>query len=157
MGYSEPLCPQLWVMEKQQHSTACFHTQVPRELLHNSLVSQVHFSKSVITGKKSQVLSENSEFSLHTHLLPVESCQTTPCKTCLQNLLWMTHSYVSWKNWANGQELRLARVPGSWTIWPGRSQCTEPFLSSLQVDLGLSKIVSCGVCKTSLHPSSKDA
>lgn len=34
---------------------------------------------------------------------------------------------------------------------------SEPFLSSLQVDLGLSKIVSRGVCKTSLHPSSKDA
>ena len=80
-------CPQLWVMEKQQHSTACFHTRVPRELLHNPLISQVHFAKSVIMGKKSQVLSENSEFSLHTHSLPVESCQTTLCETCLQNLL----------------------------------------------------------------------
>lgn len=124
-------CPQLWVMEKKQHSKACFHTWVPRELLHNSLVSQVHFLESVIMGK-SPVFSENSVFSLHTYLLPLESCQTTLCKTCLQTLLWVTHSYVSWKNWANGQELGLARVPRSWTIWPGRSQCTETFLYSLQ-------------------------
>ena len=79
-------CPQLWVMEMQQHSAACFHTRLPREPLHNALVSQGHFSKSVIMGKKSQVLSENSVFGLHTHLLHVESCQTTLCKTCLQNL-----------------------------------------------------------------------
>lgn len=83
---SEP-CPQLWVMEKQQHSAACFHTRLPRELLHNPLISRGHFLKSVIMGKKNQVLSKNGVFGLHTHLLPMESCQTTLCKTYLQNLL----------------------------------------------------------------------
>ena len=144
-------------METQQHSAACSHTRLPRELLHNPLVSQGRFSKSVIMGKKSQVLSENRVFGLHTHLLPMESCQTTLCKTCLQNLLWVTHSYVSWKNWANGPELRLPRVPRSWTIRPGRSQCTETFLYSLQGGLRPSKTVSCGVCKNLTLPFSKDA
>lgn len=60
-------CPQLWVMETQQHSAACFHTRLPREPLHNALVSQGHFSKSVIMGEKSQVLSENM-CSVYTHI-----------------------------------------------------------------------------------------